>query len=39
MVCVTSPFCPTETRLYENGKVIAQDFAYEQVAGLLWRAN
>lgn len=35
MVSVTTPFCPTETRLYENGKVIAKDFAYEQVAGLL----
>jgi magnesium transporter len=35
VVSVTSPFCPTETRLYESGKVIAQDFAYEQVAGLL----
>ncbi len=29
------PFCPTETRLYESGKVIAKDFGYEQVASLL----
>ena len=35
MVSVTQPFCPTETRLYEGGKVIAKDFAYEKAAGLL----
>ncbi|WP_250033331.1 magnesium transporter CorA family protein [Paractinoplanes maris] len=32
---MTEPTCPIETRLYENGKAIAEDFAYDQVAGLL----
>jgi magnesium transporter len=32
---VTTPACPTDTRLYENGKVIAADFAFGAVAGLL----
>ncbi|MBM2621628.1 magnesium transporter CorA family protein [Actinoplanes sp. LDG1-06] len=32
---MTSPSCPTATRLYENGKVIAQDFGYDEVSGLL----
>ena len=34
-MCVTAPSCPTATRLYENGKVVAQDFGYEQVPTLL----
>ncbi|MDY7090852.1 MAG: magnesium transporter CorA family protein [Actinomycetota bacterium] len=32
---MTSPSCPTATRLYDNGKVIARDFGYTEVAGLL----
>lgn len=32
---MTSPSCPTATRLYDQGKVIAQDFGYDQVAGML----
>ncbi|MCO8273202.1 magnesium transporter CorA family protein [Actinoplanes sp. TRM 88003] len=32
---MTEPTCPIETRLYENGKAIAQDFPYDQVAPLL----
>ncbi|WP_250007170.1 magnesium transporter CorA family protein [Actinoplanes sp. M2I2] len=32
---MTEPTCPIETRLYENGKPIAKDFRYDQVAGLL----
>jgi magnesium transporter len=34
-VTVSAPTCPTETRLYEHGKVIAQDFPYSQVAELM----
>ncbi|WP_229715691.1 magnesium transporter CorA family protein [Mangrovihabitans endophyticus] len=29
------PVCPTHTRLYEGGKVIAENFATDQIAGLL----
>ena len=35
MVLVTEPTCPIETRLYENGRPIAKDFPYDQVASLL----
>ena len=32
---VTAPFCPTETRLYEHGTVIAEDFPADQVSSRL----
>ncbi|GAB2617527.1 magnesium transporter CorA [Paractinoplanes abujensis] len=32
---MTSPSCPTATRLYEKGTVIARDFDYDEVPGLL----
>ncbi|WP_308121127.1 magnesium transporter CorA family protein [Paractinoplanes bogorensis] len=32
---MTAPSCPTATRLYENGKVIATDFGYDEIAGQL----
>ncbi len=34
---VNAPTCPAETRLYENGKVIAEDFPAEQVPDMLER--
>jgi magnesium transporter len=34
-VSVTAPSCPTATRLYENGKVVATDFGYDEIAGRL----
>jgi magnesium transporter len=30
-VTVTAPTCPSETRLYENGRVIAEDFPADEV--------
>jgi magnesium transporter len=32
---VNVPFCPTETRLFEHGKVIAKDFPADQIEALL----
>ncbi|MBL7254277.1 magnesium transporter CorA family protein [Paractinoplanes lichenicola] len=32
---MTSPSCPTATRLYEKGTVLARDFGYDEVTGLL----
>ena len=35
MASVTAPFCSTETRLYEHGTVIAEDFRADQIPDLL----
>jgi len=32
---VTAPTCPTRTRLYENGEVVAEDFAADRVPDML----
>ena len=36
-VTVNAPSCPAETRLYENGRAIAEDFPAEQVPDMLDR--